>query len=531
MPVKHRAFHLFRQFSQMDLAYATERAGLRDFYHYEPELSQFGEAMHDKAKDETDRGLLVDVLKSQYDALGVNDKKQLVLIESLGSKGTFTVTTAHQPSLFTGPLYFIYKAFSAIKLVEMLAEKYPENTFVPIFILGGEDHDFEEINHVNIHGERIEWKNNQQGSVSRMTAATVRSAVDAVLKIKAENRQAIEAMEALDQAFSRFESYGMAMASWVQQLLGDYGILVFNMDNRQLKHAMIPVFREELLKNSSHALVEASQKDLKKAGYGNQAFPREINLFYMDEGLRERIEKLDDRYLVLNTDLSFSEQEILTELENHPERFSPNVILRPIYQETILPNLAYVGGGGELAYWLERKSQFAHFGLNFPMLVRRDSAFWLSHRIQRKLVGLDLSLEDLSNRPEQVEKKYVEQHAKADFDIGAERAKLETGFAELQEKASTVDPTLGPMVGAQAAKMLKQIDHIGGKIRKTEKEKHRRALDDLQELRGELFPGDGLQERHDNFLSIYLSEGPAFFDLLLESFNPLDTRVKILLPK
>ena len=531
MPVTHCSFSAFPQFSQMDLAYATQREGLRDFYAYEPELASFAEAIKNKREDATNRALLVDRLRDQYRALGVSAKKTIALIECLKDENTFTITTAHQPSLFTGPLYFIYKAFSAIKLALMLTEKYSDCVFVPIFILGGEDHDFEEVNHLHLQGQRITWKNDETGSVSRMKATSVKSALDTVLDIDVKNSQAKKSLAFLEKAFSTFETYGQAMASWVQHLLGDYGILILNMDDALLKREMIPVFKEELLANPSVQLVEESQQKLNDAGYGNQAYPRPINLFYMSDGLRERIEKIDDQYVVLNSDLSFSEIEILAELENHPERFSPNVILRPIYQETILPNLAYVGGGGELAYWLERKSQFEHFNLNFPVLVRRDSAVWVSHRAQRKLASLGLTLEELANRPEDVEKKYVALHTTSDFDISQEVSVLESGFADLEAKAKAVDPTLGPMVGAQAAKMLKRVDHIGGKLRKAEKEKHRRALDDLLALREELFPGNGLQERHDNFLNIYLSEGPSFFDVLLESFDPLDTRMKVLLPK
>lgn len=531
MPVTHLEFNTFPQFSAMDLAYATERAGLKNFYKYEPELASFAQAITDKQKDNTDRTLLVERLMDQYEAIGVTDKRSITLVKSLANSETFTITTAHQPSLFTGPLYFIYKAFSAIKLAQMLAEEYPQNTFVPLFILGGEDHDFEEVNHLFLKGKRITWSNDETGSVSRMRSKSVEAALQEVLAVEVTNSHAQESLEYLAQAFSKFETYGQAMASWVQHLLGEYGILIFNMDDPHLKRAMIPIFKKEILDQPSLPLVQESQQKLTDAGYGNQAYSRPINLFYMTDGIRERIEKVEDQYTVLNTDLSFSEQELLSQLETYPERFSPNVILRPIYQESILPNLAYVGGGGELAYWLERQTQFDHYGLNFPMLVRRDSAIWLSHRSQRKLKKLGLRLDDLAQRPEQAEKRYIAEHAITDFDIAKERAKFESGFSDLEAKANAVDPTLGPMVGAQATKMLKQIDHIGGKLRKAEKEKHRHALDELHEIRNELFPKNGLQERRDNFLNVYLSEGRAFFDLLLESFDPLDTRMKILLPK
>lgn len=531
MPIRYLDFKELPQISPMDLAYATEREGLSAFYKYEPNLDSFKDVIKDKSKNEVDRQLLVSRLKAQYEALENSDQIQGDLIDSLLDDQTFTITTAHQPSLFTGPLYFIYKAFSAIKLAQMLKMKYEDFQFVPIFILGGEDHDFEEINHLHVQGQKIEWKNQESGSVSRMKTDSLGEVLTEMDRLRVHNGAAQPVMDQMKKAFTEQDTYGLAMAKWVQQLLGSYGILVLNMDDVELKRAMIPVFLDELVNSPSEPLVLETQQRLKDAGYGNQAFPRKINLFYMKEGLRERIEKQDGVYHVLNTSLEFSEAEILKELETHPERFSPNVVLRPIYQESILPNLAYVGGGGELAYWLERSSQFKHFGINFPMLVRRDSVIWKDRSTGRKMDKMKMTIQDLALRPEDVIKKYLNAHSKSDFSIENERSALQSTFDQLANKAKAIDPTLGPMVESQREFHLKRLDHLGGKLRKAEQRKHQSSLDSLQQLSARIFPSGSLQERYDNFLTIYLEEGPWFFDQLLEHLDPLDTRVKVLFPE
>ncbi|MBX2815461.1 MAG: bacillithiol biosynthesis cysteine-adding enzyme BshC [Saprospiraceae bacterium] len=530
MSIRYLEYKELAQISEMDRRYACDRQDLEEFYQYEPTLASFEDIIRAKAKENTDRELLVSVLQSQYEQMGLLDEDSRKRIDQLREPNCFTVTTAHQPSLLTGPLYYVYKAFSAISLADKVSNHLPEYQVQAIFVLGGEDHDFDEINHFHYRG-RIEWNRAATGAVGRLDLQGFEAVLEQVADRDVKHSNARDFVDKLTQFYRASSSYGDFSQRMTIELLGRYGILVLNMDDARFKRAMIEPFKEEIFQQPSLPLVQETQRQLREKGLSNQAFPRAINLFYLTENVRERIEQEGDSFEVLNTDLSFSAAALERELEDHPDRFSPNVVFRPIFQETILPNLAYVGGGGELAYWLERKSQFVHFGLNFPMLVRRDSAIWLSTRDQRKIQKLQVSIPELGQREETLINTFVQKWATADFSITEESEAIGKLFDQLAEKGTAIEAGLGPMVLAQKAYHLKRLAHLGGKLRKAEKAKHHVRLESLIALRSSVFPGGNLQERYLNFLNIYEEEGDAFFEDLLKHFDPLDTRVKVLYQK
>ncbi len=528
METTHIDFGDVSIFSPTDVAYVKQDARLQEFFKYSPELSSFQQVIADKAKDDTDRSLLVKVLQEQYRGLTTDCKKVLEQVEKLRDPSTFTITTAHQPVLFTGPLYVIYKIISAIKLCRMLGEAYPAHHFVPIFVTGGEDHDFEEMNHLRLYNKQIVWETDEQGPVGRMKTQSLGTVLAQMKEILGTSDTAQEVFELIQQTHTRHERYGRAYVDLINGLFADLGLVVLNMDHPDLKRKMIPIFKSELVERHSKELVTQTQQRLAAEGLKEQAYARDINLFYLTNGSRERLEWADGQYHVLNTDLYFSEAEMLQELEESPENFSPNVVTRPLFQETILPNLAYIGGGGELAYWLERKTQFEHFGINYPMLVRRDSCLWLDRGVLKKMNKLGLSLEDFLLPETETIKKYVSREAESEISLGPEKGQLMQVFRKIEEKAIQVDPTLKGTIGAEGKNVLKVVQHLEAKIRRAEKLKHEVAIGQIRAVRQKLFPDGGLQERKDNFLNFYLRDPDAYFDQLLQSFNPLDGQLKVI---
>jgi len=289
--------------------------------------------------------------------------------------------------------------------------------------------------------------------------------------------------------------------------------------------------REELLEQPSKGLVEKTQKDLKKAGFGAQAHAREINLFYLRNGLRERIVLENGVYKVLNTSYTFTTIEILKELDDHPDHFSPNVIMRPLLQEKVLPNLAYIGGGGELAYWMERQSQFEYFGINFPMLIRRNSLLWVDQTTLKKITKLGLNVDQLFENTETLSKNYIRQHTENDLSIQTEKDQLKALFESIANKAKNIDPTLEKAILADYARQAKSLENLEGRLMRAEKQKHDTALNQMRKLKEKLFPKNGLQERYDNFLPFYLKYGHDFFNTLLQVLNPLEEGFVVVVDK
>ena len=508
------------QLAPKDVAYATQNPALKPFFKYSPSPDSFRQVIDDKAKQPIDRQLLVDALREQYAKLDASRDVKLN-IELLAEENTYVVVTAHQPSLFTGPLFYWYKIFTAIKLAKELSTGYPDYNFVPVLVNGAEDHDFEEINHANIFGKTIRWEHEAVGgSCGDMSTETLAPVLAQLKEMLGESENATYIYQQIEAAYTSHAKYADATIDLVNRLFGSYGLVALNMNIPAFKRRFIPIMREELFQQSSQALIATTQEALTAAGFSGQAHARDINLFYLQENRRDRIVREAEDFAILNTDLRFTPAEMEAELEAHPERFSPNVVLRPLFQELILPNLAYVGGGGEIAYWLERKAQFAHFGINYPLLLRRNSLLWIDKATSGRIEKLGLRVHDLFVDTEFLIKQYVALNSEGELSLQAEMAQLKALFEQIRLKALEVDSTLEKAVLAEGVKQEKVIEQLEGRLVRAEKQKHETAINQIRSLKEKLFPGNGLQERTDNFLNFYLKYGPQFGAVLEEVVDP-----------
>lgn len=263
--------------------------------------------------------------------------------------------------------------------------------------------------------------------------------------------------------------------------------------------------------------------------YKIQVNPREINLFYILDDLRERIIFENNHYLINNTNLKFTESEILTELENYPERFSPNVILRPLYQEVILPNLCYIGGGGELAYWFELKSNFKANTIPFPILLLRNSVLVATEKQFRKIDKLNLSWADLFLNQEKLIEKKTKELSQFEIDFSKQKTHLINQFKDLAEIAHKTDKSFIGAVKAQEVKQIKGLENLEKRLLKAEKKKHANQISRIIELQNELFPNKTLQERSKNLSEIAeFSSISIFLEKLLENTEPLSQKFTII---
>ena len=339
-------------FSKIATDYVSQAADLRPFFQHTPTLDGIRKAISERQQFPTNRKLLAEELQKQYATVS-RSKVVTENIQSLLSPDTFTITTAHQNNIFTGPLYFIYKILHTISLSAQLKQSLPQYHFVPVYYIGSEDADLDELNHIYLDGEKLVWNTQQKGAVGRMKIdAALLRLIDRMEGQLSVQPNGAEIISLLRQHYKSGDTVEHATFSFVNALFAEYGLLVLMPDNAALKKQLIPVFEDDLLHQTASGIVGKTAERIQAAGYKTQAHPREINLFYLKDDIRERIELHGDEYQVLNEGLPFSKDKMLAELQWHPERFSPNVILRGIYQETILPDIAFIGGGGELAYWL-----------------------------------------------------------------------------------------------------------------------------------------------------------------------------------
>lgn len=516
-------FNDIAQLSETDKAYTLGDSSLQPFYEHKVELAQFAKVIEQKKVDKVQRTILVEELERQYKNIETSVATSLN-IQKLRNENCYTIITAHQPNLFTGPLYFIYKIVSAINLAEKLSKTYPNQQFVPVFWVGGEDHDFDEVNHLNLFGKRLTWDDEQGGAVGNYSVESLRSTLDQVKEILGGGEYALVMAAQLEKFYGKAENYTEAVKGFVNWIFGRYGLVIVNPNAGVFKRQLIPVFKDELLNHTSKPMIESTGRELVALGYKQQAYAREINLFYLSPNRRDRIVKEDGIYKVLGTSIVFSEAEIVAELEKNPQNFSPNVILRPLFQETILPNLAYVGGGGEIAYWLERKKQFAHYQIPFPMLIRRCSVMWIPKGMTKLMQKLDIQINQLFTDTHQLLKDYVLKNTEGELSLATEKQALDQMFEQILIKAKRVDPGLEKGVLGQQVQMQKAVEKLEQRLIRSEKKKNETSMQQIQKLKDSLFPNNGLQERYDNFLAFYSRYGDLFLDTLKANLDVLNKK-------
>ena len=518
-------------FSEFITDYLSQKAELRCLYHRFPLATNFPAQIKEKQAHYSaeNRDILAQALERQYKNLSIS-KETYQNIEALRQENTFTITTGHQLSLFTGPLYFIYKIVTTIVSCQQLKKLYPQYNFVPIYWMATEDHDFEEINHFSFRGQKLSWHAEQSGMVGDFSTEGLERISHILKVLLGKSHQGQYLASLFERAYEQHKTLASATRYLVNELFTPYGLVIIDGNDKALKELLVPYFKRELLENASHKEVEKTLAYIKSVNknYPEQVHPREINIFYVKDGIRERIVKEEQGYTVLNTSIRFSEEEILRHLECFPEYFSPNVILRPLYQEVILPNLAYIGGGGEIAYWLELKDMFAQYKIPFPMLMLRNSVLLISEAQEKKLHKLGLIHHDIFLKNNILENKITQRLSEYPIDFSSQRACLQEHFAQLHQIAAHTDKSFLGAVKAQEAKQLKGLDNLEKRLLKAQKKKYRETLDRVIDLRVSLFPKESLQERVDNFSEYMIESQGQFINTLVKHLSPFDFRFVIL---
>jgi bacillithiol biosynthesis cysteine-adding enzyme BshC len=522
MPQKTIPYSETGYFSKLICDYLAEKEGLHSFYHRFPSLAHFEAQFQEKGAHFTaeQRQVLVQQLGLQYKNSALSKATKLH-IELLSKQNTFTITTGHQLNLFTGPLYFLYKIFSVINLSEKLNATYKNQHFVPVYWMATEDHDFEEINYFTLFGKKIAWDRTAGGAVGELRTDGLGAVLKKLKTELGESEQARKLIALFTEGYINHDNLTDATGYIANALFADYGLVIVDGNNAALKKGFVPYVENELFEGLSHQNITQTTERLTALGYPEQVHPREINLFYLQKGIRERIIKQDDRYYVNDTEISFSKSEIVKELKQHPERFSPNALLRPLYQEVILPNLCYVGGGGELAYWFQLKDYFEAVQVPFPMLLLRNSALLISEKQRAALAKLDVSMESLFLDRNELVVQETHRRSEIQIDFSEQRLHLQQQFADLYTLAQRTDASFVGAVAAQEKKQLNGLDHLEKRLLKAQKRKLAGELSRLTSLQDELFPKGSLQERYSNFSEFYLAYGDGLLEKLKGNLDPL----------
>ena len=523
MPINSIPYSDTGYFSKLICDYLAGSDSLRSFYHRFPEIKSFKSQIEEKTISYSNEfsKILVDRLYDQYNGIETSEATK-GNIDSLLASTTFTITTGHQLNLFTGPLYFIYKIFSVINLTEKLNMEYKDYHFVPVFWMATEDHDFDEINYFNLFKEKIQWDKEAGGAVGELSTDGLELLAGSLKGKWGESKHAKELEDLFIKAYVEHGNLEEATRWLGNQLFSEYGLVIIDGNDPVLKKQFSPYVEKELNDRLSFNHITDTTSRLIQQGYKPQVNPREINLFYLSNGTRERLVKQKEKYAINGSDQEFTFSEIREVLENHPERFSPNVLLRPLYQEVVLPNLCYIGGGGELAYWLQLRDYFEEVKIPFPILLLRNSALLVEADKLKKLNRLGVDISSLFLKQRDLVDTMTRKYSEIKIDFSKQKDHLKQQFSELYTIAKSTDPSFLGAVAAQEKKQLNGLANLEKRLLKAERKKLADQLNRLILIQDELFPEEGLQERYSNFSEFYSKHGDALLTKIKNNLDPLD---------
>lgn len=506
--------HIRLVHKQQDIEKYVQRLFSEEMFAHQIEAKRFD-------FNEEKRSALVRALKNQYSTVESNRPD----LDRLLSPNTFTVTTGHQLTLLAGPMYFVVKILEVIKLAEELNEKYPATDFIPVFWMASEDHDFEEIQSTNIFNNKMSVDYEERGPVGRFSTEKLNGFKAEVLDFFGEDKRT--EIEPLLNAYSG-SNLADATRNLVHHLFGEQGLVIVDGDDPDLKQQFIPIIKEELKTGGSESAVQKTNESLEEDGFKIQVHARPINLFYIENGFRERIIRTSTGFEA--GDKSWSESELMDLADTDPTHFSPNALLRPVYQEVVLPNLAYIGGAGEISYWLQLKGVFDLFKVVYPIIQVRNSVLWIDKTSLKRMEKVDMDWKEVFKDVDVLKKEYVKEHSSEELDFSHLNELTSSLTKEMEERTLSVDENMKQFAASEITRLEKQLDSLKSKLVKAAKGKHDQAMNSIEVIKDRLFPNGGLQERSANFLS-FCADGviQSQINELYEALDPFSENLIVLM--
>lgn len=473
-------------------------------------------ALNSKVNFSSDiRKTLVETLHLQYQNVLVANEMQSAVennINLLLENNTFTITTGQQLHVFVGPSFVLYKILAIVKLAEEMKLKHPDKNFIPIYWMASEDHDFEEIKNTKLFNQSFQWETNQIGACGRFHVKEVGNIIQNIKTSFQLNEKNIELLNFFEKVYSESENLSDATRRIINYLFGTYGVICIDGDSNKLKTEIIKLIKKDIFEHSNFENFNSTNNKLEKASYKIQLSGREINFFYMDENGRNRIVEENVNFKIQNTNKVFSRMELEIEIENYPEKFSPNAMLRPLYQETILPNISYLGGNAEINYWIQICNLFNINNISAPSLLLRPSVWIIPSKIDKWLQKQGINI--LNLLISQKSKDLLDFLVKDKIGIEHLIENFKTLKIDIQDtvaQANTKELNTLVEAGKNYEKLLKNIDKL---IVQIEKEKQNDSFKKLEETFDNYLDINKMQERKIDSLEMLIKHDNVVFTLI-----------------
>lgn len=501
--------------------YLSGDATLESFITAFPSPENIVEQAREKSADNVDRKALVRSIRTQYDRSGILVPQ---FLDELLNDHSFTITTGHQLNLFGGTKYYIYKIVSVLKLCKELNELESGFKFLPVFWMATEDHDFAEINVTTVNGRRFSAEYNFNGPVGRLDPQVFRTCLEDLRATIGSTTEGDLLCEIFQRAFETQSTWADFTRYWVNEFF-DGQVIIVDGDDAELKRKMTSVFEKELTEQITERNVESVNQQLEALGYHQQVVHRPINLFEIDDISRERIYKSQSEFGVVNKQGTRT----LNELMDHPEKISPNALLRPVFQEVVLPNVAYIGGGAEVAYWMQLKQLFDELNIPFPIILLRDVVLFAEQKDLDELEKLSIRIEELAHDKDALTKIYLERNQSIQLAFNSESGELVNIFKTIQHKSSELHRDYSQMIEAEKARLMKFFKKLDLRVMRDAKFREQVNLNKLFKIREKYFPNGVLIERKTSFIEELILLGKEnYLSALMEYSDPLDGSIKVM---
>lgn len=496
--------------------------GISNLFPTKPTIELILKKSLSKKFSENQRQTLVNAIIKQYknDNIKLSENSKVYKnINSLLNKNVFTCTTGQQIHIFLGPLFFIYKIKSLLKIINIINSRNHENKVVPIFWMATEDHDFEEINKTKLYGKEYIWQKQHGNAVGRLKCEGLTQIIDELEKRADKSEENRIWFDLLRKNYHEKNSLSVATRGVLHHIFEKEGLIILNPDDAELKKIALNIFEKEISENLIYKTAKQQNSLLKKEGYKPALNPQKLNYFWFKEEKRLKIIENKHNQLELSDSSAFS----VSEIKKTPENLSPNVLSRAMYQEAILPNIVYVGGNAEIEYWMLLTQTFEALEMQFPVLMLRDSAILLSKKTYKEIDNLNLLPEDLLLEiTEIIEKSKLKTNYQAN--------KIEKNIEEITTKTELL---ANEMInhGYEKAKVElyeKELKSIIAKLEHYKKSYDYNAIfenksyEKIIKLKSKYFSNK--QERID-----YFSEYPKMLKFVNElNFNDFDSKLHFL---
>ncbi len=474
---------------------------------------------------------LSDVINKQYDSNNPSPKT-IQNIDLLNNNNTMAILTGQQLGLFGGPLYTFYKIISAIKLCRSLTEIYDDYNFVPVFWLEGDDHDFDEIrsfniidkdnNPLNISYINEENEEDNKGSVGNLVIDERIEIVFKQLTDSIRNSEFTPAViEILKSCYSKGKTFKEAFRRLIISLFDEYGLVLFDPQDKKVKELLKPVFKKEILDFRKHSEAVINTSAELEINYHAQVKVRPVNLFMNYDNGRFLIEPHDELFGLKRKRKKFTQEELLVLLEEQPEIFSPNVLLRPLCQDYLFPTAFYVGGPGEICYTAQAFPLYASYNVIPPVIYPRSSITILEKNISGIISKYNFSIENIFQNGEKMVEIVLDTLTDKSIDelFSKSNNQIELSMDELREKLFEIDKTISDASLKTKEKIMRNLDELKSKSIDAQKRKHEAAIRQIQKVVTILYNNNNLQERELNFIYFANKYGIDFIRLLFKEIS------------